>query len=100
MAMNVIARKALKDFWERYPDAEKPLSTWYQIVSKGTWGSPADLKRAFGANVDFVGDNRAIFDIGGNKYRLVVHFAYLHKAALIKFVGTHKDYDRINAETV
>jgi mRNA interferase HigB len=100
MAMNVIARKALKDFWERYPDAEKPLSTWYQIVSKGTWGAPADLKAAFGANVDFVGDNRAIFDIGGNKYRLAIHFAYLHKAALIKFVGTHKDYDKINAETV
>jgi mRNA interferase HigB len=100
MAINVIARKALKDFWERNPDAEKPLSTWYQIVSKGTWGSPADLKAAFGANVDFVGVNRAIFDIGGNKYRLVVHFAYLYKAALIKFVGTHKDYDKINAETV
>ena len=100
MAMNVIARKALKDFWERHPDAEKPLSTWYQIVSKGAWRSPADLKRAFGANVDFVGDSRAIFDIGGNKYRLIVHFAYLHKAALIKFVGTHKDYDKIDAETV
>jgi mRNA interferase HigB len=100
MAMNVIARKALRDFWERYPDAEKPLSTWYQIVSKGTWGSPADLKAAFGANVDFVGDNRAIFEIAGNKYRLIVHFAHLHKAALIKFVGTHKDYDKINAETV
>jgi len=65
-----------------------------------TWGSPADLKRAFGANVDFVGDSRAIFDIGGNKYRLIVHFAHLHKAALIKFVGTHKDYDKINAEMV
>ena len=100
MAMNVIARKALKDFWERYPDAEKPLSTWYQIISKGTWGSPADLKTAFGANVDFVGDNRAIFDIGGNKYRLIVHFAYLHKTALVKFVGTHEEYDSIDAETV
>ena len=100
MAMNVIARRVLRDFWERYPDAERPLSTWYQIVSKGIWSSPADLKRAFGANVDFVGDSRAIFDIGGNKYRLIVHFAYLHKAALIKFVGTHKDYDKIDAETV
>ena len=100
MAMNVIARKVLKDFWERYPDAEKPLSTWYQIVSKGNWSSPADLKKAFGANVDFVGDNRAIFDIGGNKYRLIVRFAYLHKSALIKFVGTHEEYDSIDAETV
>jgi mRNA-degrading endonuclease HigB of HigAB toxin-antitoxin module len=58
------------------------------------------LKRAFGNNVDFVGDNRVIFDIGGNKYRLVVHFSYKFKTALIKFVGTHKEYDGIDAETV
>ena len=100
MAMNVIARKTLHAFWGRYPQAAKPLGTWYQIVSKGDWSGPADLKSAFGANVDFVGDNRAIFDIGGNKYRLVVHFAYQYKTALIKFVGTHEEYDRINAETV
>lgn len=100
MAMNVIARKALKAFWERYPQAETPLGAWYEIVSKGDWSSPADLKRAFGNNVDFVGDNRAIFDIGGNKYRLVVHFSFKFKTALIKFVGTHKEYDGINAETV
>jgi len=100
MVMNVIARKALQVFWKRYPQAEIPLGTWYQIVSKGEWGGPADLKRAFGNNVDFVGDNRAIFDIGGNKYRLVVHFSYKFKTALIKFVGTHEEYDRIDAETV
>ena len=99
-AMNVIARKALQAFWKRYPQAEIPLGTWYQIVSKGEWSGPADLKRAFGNNVDFVGDNRAIFDIGGNKYRLVVHFSYKFKTALIKFVGTHEEYDRIDAETV
>ena len=106
MAMNVVARKALQVFWKRYPQAEIPLGTWYQIVSKGEWSGPADLKRAFGNNVDFVGDNvdfvgdnRAIFDIGGNKYRLVVHFSYKFKTALIKFVGTHEEY-RIDAETV
>ena len=54
----------------------------------------------FGSNVDFVGDNRVIFDIGGNKFRLVVRFAYLHQRAYIKFVGTHADYDRIDPETV
>ncbi len=76
------------------------MGTWYEIVSKGDWTGPADLKKAFGNNVDFVGDNRAIFDIGDNKYRLVVHFSYKFKRALIKFVGTHEDYDEINAETV
>jgi mRNA interferase HigB len=100
MAINVISRKTLKIFSERYPQAAKPLSTWYQIVSKGDWSGPADLKSAFGANVDFVRDNRAIFDIGGNKYRLVVHFSYKYKTALIKFVGTHEEYDGTNAETV
>ena len=100
MATNVIARKALKAFWERQPRAATPLGAWYEFVSKGDWSGPADLKKAFGANVDFVGDNRAIFDIGGNKYRLVVHFAYKFKTALIKFVGTHEEYERIDAETV
>jgi len=100
MAINVIARKALKAFWERYPQAEIPLGTWYAIVSKGDWSQPAGLKKAFGNNVDFIGDNRAIFDIGGNKYRLVVRFSYRFKNALIKFVGTHEEYDGINAETV
>lgn len=97
MSMNVIARRALKAFWERYPQAETPLGAWY---SKGDWSGPADLKKAFGNNVDFVADNRAIFDIGGNKYRLVVHFSYRFKTALIKFVGTHDEYDGIDAETV
>jgi len=100
MATNVIARKVLKAFWEQHQHAEAPLSTWYQIVSRGDWSSPADLKTAFGGNVDFVGDNRAIFDIGGNKYRVIVHFAYRYKTGLIKFVGTHEEYDRIDAETV
>ncbi|MEH2513587.1 mRNA interferase HigB [Nitrobacteraceae bacterium AZCC 1564] len=100
MATNVIAKKTLQAFWTKYPHAETPLGTWYQIVSKGTWSGPADVKAAFGANVDFVGDNRVIFDIGGNKYRLIVHFAYEFKTALVKFVGTHKEYDAINPETV
>jgi mRNA interferase HigB len=100
MAMNVIARKAFKASWERYPHAETPLGTWFEIVSKGNWNGPADLKTAFGASVDFIGDNRAIFDIGGNKYRLVVHFSYRLKTALIKFVGTHEEYEGVDAETV
>lgn len=100
MATNVIARKTLQGFWERYPQAKTPLGTWYQIISKGDWSSPVDIKAAFGTNVDFVGDNRVIFDIGGNKFRVVVHFAYAFKTALIKFVGTHEEYDKVNPETM
>jgi mRNA interferase HigB len=100
MATNLIARKTLQAFWERYPQAKTPLRAWHQIVSKGDWNGPVDLKAAFGTNVDFIGDNRVIFDIGGNKFRLVVHFAYQYKTALIKFVGTHGEYNGVDAETV
>ncbi len=99
--MQVIAKRALKAFWDRHPQSKQPLSTWYRVVSEASWQTPADIKAAFGTNVDFVGDNRAIFDIGGNKYRLIVHVAYApYYRVLIKFVGTHKDYDRIDPESV
>jgi mRNA interferase HigB len=98
--VQIVARQTLRAFWQRHPDAEMPLRTWFAIVQKSTWSGPSDVKRQFGSAVDFVGDNRAIFDIGGNKYRLIVHVAYRFKRVLIKFVGTHKDYDRIDPETV
>ena len=99
--MQVIAKRALKAFWVRHPQAQQPLSAWYKVVSRASWQSPADIKAAFGTNVDFVGGNRAIFDIGGNKYRLIVYVAYdPYYRVLIKFVGTHKEYDRIDPETV
>jgi mRNA interferase HigB len=98
--MQVIARRTLREFWEREPHAEMPLRVWYALVTKASWAGPKDIKAQFGTTVDFVGDNRVIFDIGGNKYRLIVHFAFAYQRALIKFVGTHKEYDRIDAEIV
>lgn len=98
--MRIITRRALREFWERHPRAEIPLRGWHTIASRANWTGPADVKRQFGLAVDFVGDNRAIFDVGGNKYRLVVHFAYPYGRALIKFVGTHKEYDQIDPEIV
>lgn len=98
--MQIIARRTLKQFWDRHPQAEAPLEAWYAQVKGAVWQSPADIKREFGTTVDFVGDNRVIFDIGGNKYRLIVHVAYRFKRVLVKFVGTHKDYDSIDPETV
>lgn len=98
--MQIIARRTLRQFWERHPQAEMPLRFWYALVEAASWSGPADVKATFGASVDFVHDNRLIFDIGGNKYRLIVHVAYRFNRVLIKFVGTHKDYDRIDPETV
>lgn len=99
--MQIIARRTLREFWEKHPHAETPLRTWYKIVSEAAWKTPAEIKTAFGANVDFVGDSRAIFDIGGNKYRLIVRVAYdPFYRVLIKFVGTHEEYDEIDPEIV
>jgi mRNA interferase HigB len=98
--MQVIARRTLKLFWTKNRTARVPLATWYAKARTATWQGPADVKADFGATVDFVGDNRVIFDIGGNKFRLVAHIAYRYKKVLIKFVGTHKEYDNIDAETV
>lgn len=98
--MQIIAKRALREFWEKHNQAETPLSVWYALVRRADWNGPADVKAMFGPTVDFVGDNRLIFDIGGNKYRLVVHVAYRFRRVLIKFVGTHREYDKIDPETV
>lgn len=98
--MQVIAKRTLRRFWQVHPRAEGPLKAWFAIASKEVWRSPADIKRRFGKTADFVGDNRVIFDIGGNKYRLIVHVAYPYKRLLIKFVGTHAEYDKIDPETI
>lgn len=98
--MQIIARRTLREFWERHPPAEGPLRSWFALVSAARWSGPSDVKAMFGASVDFVHDNRIIFDIGGNKYRLIVHVAYSFGRVLIKFVGTHKDYDRIDPGSV
>ena len=67
--MQVIARRTLREFWARYPHAEGPIRAWVAIAAKARWANPAEIKRQFGSTVDFVGDNRVIFDLGGNKYR-------------------------------
>jgi len=98
--MQVIAKRTLQRFWGKHAQAQGPLKVWYALVSRAAWAGPQDVKRQFGGTVDFIADNRIIFDIGGNKYRLVAHVSYEYKRVLIKFVGTHGDYDRIDPEKV
>lgn len=98
--MQIIARRTLKAFWDCHAQAELPLREWYVAVAKADWRGPADVKAQFGTTVDFVKDNRLIFDIAGNKYRLVVHVAYGFKRVLVKFVGTHAEYDRVDPNIV
>ena len=98
--MNVIAKRTLRAFWQREPRARAPLEAWYRLVEAADWEGPADVKALFGTTVDFVADSRVIFDVGGNKYRLIVHVAYPYGRVLIKFIGTHDAYDAIDPETV
>jgi mRNA interferase HigB len=94
------SRRALREFWEQHPDAETPLRAWYKIASAAKWENFAELKAAFG-RADAVGDKRIIFDVGGNKYRIVVRVVYgPFYRMMIKFVGTHNEYNHINPEIV
>ncbi|OGT80122.1 MAG: addiction module toxin RelE [Gammaproteobacteria bacterium RIFCSPLOWO2_02_FULL_61_13] len=99
--MRVIAKRTLQAFWKRAGcrDARAPLEAWHQEARRAKWTSPHAVKSQF-ARASIVGDNRVVFNIGGNKFRLVVEMQYRAGIAWVKFVGTHGEYDEINVETV
>ena len=97
--MRIIARRTLREFWERHPDSEQPLKAWFAEAHSADWKNPQEIKRRY-SHASFVADNRVIFNIGGNKYRLVAHVNYDFKILYIKFVGTHAEYDRIDPEII
>ena len=99
--MRIIAVGTLKEFWSRpgRRDAEQPLRAWVHIVKAATWTKPTDVKAMF-RSADILPNGRAIFDIGGNKYRLVAAIHYRGGRIYVRFIGTHKDYDAIDVRTV
>jgi mRNA interferase HigB len=97
--MRVISVKALREFWKRHPDAEQSLRTWHDHVSRVSWRTPEDIKRDF-ASASFLANNSVVFNIHGNNYRLVTIIAYRVGIVYVRFVGTHQEYDRIDAATV
>lgn len=99
--MRIIAVGTLREFWCRpgRRDAEQPLRAWVHIVRKAEWSKPTDIKAMF-RSADILGNSRVIFDIGGNRYRLVAAVHYRGKRVYVRFIGTHKEYDQIDAETV
>ncbi len=97
--MRVIAVSTLRAFWERNPDAEQPLKAWYQEAEKAAWTQPADIKLQF-RSASILKNRRVVFNVEGNDYRLVVAIAYKVQVLYVKFVGTHKEYDAIDAESV
>lgn len=101
MPVRIIARSTLRTFWERpgRRDARPPLDAWYREVRRAAWRNAADIQRAF-PRVSLLNDNRVCFNIGGNKYRLIVRVMYTRQAVYIRFIGTHAEYDEIDANTV
>ena len=97
--MRVIAKSALKLFWQKHAEAKLPLQNWYKLVSEADWENPAALKLDL-KNASLVGDNRVVFNIKGNVYRLVTYIDYKFKLVFILWVGTHREYDKINVKTI
>jgi mRNA interferase HigB len=99
--IRIIFRKTLRLFWEKeeYTDAEQPLKAWFREAANADWASPAAIKAAFGS-ASIVGNNRVVFNIAGNKYRLVVRVNYPYRVMYVRFVGTHAQYGRIDVEEI
>lgn len=100
--MRVIALSTLKAFWERDPgnaDAREPTLAWYRHVLQADWSAPAAVKRDFGS-ASILKDGRVVFNIAGNKYRLVVWINFPYRVVYVRFIGSHAQYDRIDAQTI
>jgi mRNA interferase HigB len=96
---NIVARKTIVAFYTKHADAETPLLTWYKIAMKRNWKSPGDVKKDY-SSADIVGNDRIVFNIKGNKYRLIVKFNFNMEWGWIRFIGTHAEYDKIVASTI
>jgi mRNA interferase HigB len=97
--VRVIAVATLRAFWQRHPDAEQPLKAWFDEACKASWVQPADIKAQYGS-ASVLKNRRVVFNIKGNEFRLVVAIAYRLQIVYVKFVGTHRQYDAIDANSV
>ena len=97
--MRIISKRPLREFWKRHADAEESLLAWYREVEKEDWDTPVKVKARY-PNASILDDNRVVFNIRGNTYRLVVKINYPGRIVYVRFVGTHADYDRVNVREV
>jgi len=97
--MRVVAVSTLRALWERFPDAEQPLKAWYEEAKSVAWTQPAEIKAQY-RSASVLKNRRVVFNIKGNDYRLIVAVAYKLQIVYVKFVGTHKEYDAVDAETI
>jgi mRNA interferase HigB len=97
--MRIVSRRILREFWLKHADAVIALQTWFHDVEQANWKNPVDIKTVY-QNASFLVNNRVVFNIKGNRYRLVVVVIYQHGVVYIRFVGTRDEYDRIDATTI
>ncbi|WP_247234078.1 type II toxin-antitoxin system HigB family toxin [Telluribacter sp. SYSU D00476] len=97
--MRVIAKRTLRDFWEKHADSEQQLKAWYNEAEQADWKSPNDIKKEY-PSASILEDNRMVFNIKGNNYRLIVKINYKYGIVWIRFVGTHAEYDKVDATKV
>lgn len=100
--MRIISKRTLRQFWETHPrgaEAEIQLQVWHSTVKAADWAQPSDVKRTFG-DASILKDGRVIFNVSGNKFRLVVRINYAYRIVYVRFVGTHEEYDNIDVETI
>lgn len=97
--MRIIAKKTLREFWKEHANAEEPLKAWYQETEESIWSESNDIKKRY-PSADIIPGNRVVFNIKGNTYRLIVKIHYNTSIVFIRFVGTHAEYDKIDAKTV
>ncbi|MDG3584151.1 type II toxin-antitoxin system HigB family toxin [Galbibacter pacificus] len=95
----IIAKRTLREFWEKHADSEQYLKTWYETAKNSNWTSPNDVKQTY-ISASILKDSRIVFNIKGNSYRLIVKFNFDRQWAFIRFIGTHSEYDKINADTI
>jgi len=102
LAVRIIAKRTLRLFWERerpFAEAKRALQDWHGQVSRADWATPVDVKVQYG-EASILKGSRVMFNICGNKYRLIVQINYPYRVVYIRFVGTHAEYDQIDAETI
>ena len=97
--MHILSRKTLSDYWQRVPETEQSLKAWFAEAQKAQWSTPAEIKEKYCFS-SFLNGNRVVFNICGNKHRLIVRINYASKTVFIRLVGSYADYDKVNAEEV
>ncbi|HMI65980.1 MAG TPA: type II toxin-antitoxin system HigB family toxin [Cyclobacteriaceae bacterium] len=97
--MRVIAKRTLREFWTKHSDCEQRLKSWYQEAEKREWKNTNEIKKEY-PTASILGGNRVVFNIKGNNYRLIVKINFQYQMIWIRFIGTHKEYDRIDATEI